>query len=191
MRHLKELVPAILILALLACAKPPQAEIDAAKAAVAKAAQDADIVTYAADSLKKAQNLLAQMQTELDAKRYDKVKTLSVEATAAAEKAKADAQTNKEQVKAEASALIDAVKKALPEAEKTIASAKKVRGIKLDFTALTKEMTDTKTAIADAEKNFANGDFMAAKNKAAAVQVKLADGAKMISDAVRAATKKK
>lgn len=48
LRFLKVLIPVVLVATLGACAKLPQAEIDAAKAAVAAAAQVADVITYAA-----------------------------------------------------------------------------------------------------------------------------------------------
>jgi len=191
MRHMKILLPAALILALLACGKPPQAEIDAAKAAVTKAAQNADIATYAPESLKRAQDMLAQMQKELDAKHYDKVKTLAMEAAAIAEKANGNARANKEQVKADAAALIDAVKKALLSAKKTIASSKRLRGIALNFKALDSDVAAAKTALADAEKDYESGAFMSAKNKAADIQAKLADDEKLVAEAVQATTKKK
>ncbi len=191
MRHMKILLPAALILALVACGKPPQVEIDAAKAAVAKAAQNADIATYAPESLKRAQDMLAQMQKELDAKHYDKVKTLAMEAAAIAEKASGDAKANKEQVKADAAALIDAVKKALASTGKTIASSKRVRGIALDLKAMDRDMAAAKTALADAEQDYESGAFMSAKNKAADIQAKLADDEKLVGEAVQAATKKK
>ena len=191
MKHLKTLSLAALILFVFACAKPPQAEIDAAKAAVAKAAGNADIVTYAPETLARAQDALARMQTELTAKHYDKVKTAALEAASAAEKATADALANKEKVKADAAALIAVVKKALPETEKTIASAKKIRGIKLNFTGLAKAVADAKATVAAAEKDFASGDFMGARNTAAGVQTSLADDGKLVADAVQAATKKK
>jgi hypothetical protein len=191
MRYLKILLPAALILALAACGKPPQVEIDAAKAAVAKAAKNEDIVTYAPDSLKRAQDKLTQMQKELEAKHFDKVKTLAMEAAAIADKAAEDAKANKEQVKSDAAALIDAVKKALPGAAKTIASAKKIRGIVVDFKALDADVAAAKADLADAQKEYESGAFMSAKNKAAEIQTKLADDVKLVSDAVQAATKKK
>ncbi len=77
MKYAKHVLTALLILGLFACAKPPQAEIDAAKAAVAKAAANSDVVTYAPEALAKAQDALSRMQTELTAKHYDKVKTLA------------------------------------------------------------------------------------------------------------------
>jgi len=191
MKYAKPVLAALLILGLFACAKPPQAEIDAAKAAVAKAAANSDVVTYAPEALARAQDALSRMQTELTAKHYDKVKTLALEASAAAEKALSEALTNKEKVKADAAALIAAMKKALPEAEKTIAAAKRIPRTGLDFTALAKALAGAKTSLAEAETDQANGNFMAALNKASAVQTALADGERTVANAVQAATKKK
>jgi hypothetical protein len=191
MKKIKWLIPALTILVLIACAKPPQAEIDAAKAAVAKAAQNADVVTYAPDSLKAARDALDKMQSALDAKQYDKTKAAAVEAVAAATKAEEDARANKEAVKTEASALIEAVKKALVDTDKTIQSAKKARGLKLDFKALDKDIADGKKSIADAAMDFESGSFLTARDKAKAVQTKLADDEKLVSDAVQALSKKK
>jgi len=191
MKYAKHVLAALLILGLFACAKPPQAEIDAAKAAVAKAAANSDVVTYGPEALAKAQDALSRMQTELTAKHYDKVKTLALEASAAAEKAISEALANKEKVKADAAALIAAMKKALPEAEKTIAAAKRIPRTGLDFSALAKALAGAKTSLAAAEADQANGNFMAAWNKASAVQTSLADGERTVTNAVQAATKKK
>lgn len=191
MRYAKTVLAGLLILGLFACAKPPQAEIDAAKAAVAKAAANSDVVTYAPEALAKAQDALSRMQTELTAKHYDKVKTIALEASAAAEKAISDALANKEKVKADAAALIAAMKKAIPEAEKTVAAAKRIPRTGLDFAALARALAGAKTSLAAAEADQANGNFMAAWNKASAVQIALADGERTVATAVQAATKKK
>ncbi|MCX7029893.1 MAG: DUF4398 domain-containing protein [Spirochaetes bacterium] len=191
MKFAKRMFAALLILGLFACAKPPQAEIDAAKAAVAKAAANSDVVMYASEALARAQDALSRMQTELTAKKYDKVKTLALEASAAAEKAITEALANKEKVKADAAALIAAMKKALPEAEKTITAAKRIPRTGLDFAALAKALTGAKASLTAADADYANGNFKAAWNKATAVQTALADGSKTVADAVQAATKKK
>lgn len=199
MKALKVLIPVALVLALGACAKPPQADIDAAKAAVDSAAKNADIALYAADTLKTAKDKLAQMQADIDAqakkgavsRRYDNVKKLALEAKSAAETAKTDAGRNKEQAKADAAAMIDALKKAFPEAEKKIAAAKKVRGIALNFTALARQMANAKAAVAAAEKDLADGNYAAAKEKAASVQAQMTEAEKAVADAVQAATQRK
>ena len=191
MSSLKIFVPILLVLALFACAKPPQADIDAARAAVAAAAKNPDIVAYAPDTLKSAQDKLAQMDTELAAKHYDKVKTLAIDAKATAEAAVNDAARNKQKAQADARTLIDALNKALPEAEKKAAAARNVRGIKLDFGALAKQLADAKAVVADADKDYAAGNYADALRKALVVQNQLNDGEKAVSDAVHAAAARK
>jgi len=191
MSSLKLMIPMLLVLALFACAKPPQADIDAARAAVASAAKNADIAAYAPDTLKSAQDKLAQMDTELRARHYDKVKTLALDAKTTAEAAVNDAARNKEKAQADARTLIDALKKALPAAERKAASARNVRGIKLDFDALGKQLADAKAAVADADKDLGAGNFAAALRKAIAVQAQINDEEKAVSDAVQAAAARK
>jgi len=189
MRFLKVLVPVVLVAALGACAKPPQADIDAAKAAVATAAQNADIVAYAADTLKTAQDKLAQMQTELEAKHYDKVKSLAIEAKAAAETAVNDSAKGKEKAQADATTLIESLKNTLPDAAQKLAAAKKVKGLKLNFGTFAKQLQDAKVALADAQKDLDAGSFSTALQKATAIQAQVSDGEKMIADAIAALKK--
>jgi len=191
MKFAKVFLPIVLALVVGACAKPPQADIDAARAAVAAAAKNADVVAYAPDTLKAAQDKLAQMETELTAKHYDKVKALALDAKATAGTAANDAARGKEKAQADATALIDALKKALPDAAKKVAAARQVRGIKLDFAALTKQLSDAQAAVADADKDLADGSFASALQKAMAVQTQLSDGEKAIADAIQAAGKGK
>jgi hypothetical protein len=191
MKGLKVLIPVALVLALWACAKPPQADIDAARTAVAAAAKNADVVAYAPATLKSAQDQLAQMETELAAKHYDKVKTLAVQAKATADSAAGDAASGKTKAQADATALVAALQKALPDANAKIAAARRIAGVKLDFAALTQQLAAAKTALADAANDLSAGNYASALQKATAVQTQLDDGAKMISDAVAAATNKK
>ena len=190
-RYLKVILPVLVVLAVAACAKPPQADIDAARTAVANAAKNADVVAYAPDTLKSAQDKLAQMDTELAAKHYDKVKTIALDARATAETAINDAARNKEKAQADATTLIDALKKALPDANKKLAAAKRVRGVKLDFAGLTAGLAAAKGTLADADKDQAAGDFASALQKANAVQATVNDTEKAVSDAVQAATSRK
>ena len=191
MKALKVLLPVALVLALGACAKPPQADIDAARAAVAAAAKNADVVAYAPDALKAAQDKLAQMETELAAKHYDKVKTLAGDATKAAQLAVSSAPVGKQKAQADATALVAALQKALPDASAKIAAARRVPGVKLDFAALNQQLTAAKAALADADNDITAGNYASALQKATAIQTQMDDGAKMVSDAVAAATNKK
>jgi len=88
-----------------ACASPPNADVDAAKAALDRAVTDR-AGQYAAESLKVAQDARAALDAELKAqegkwvKSYDKTKELAVAAKAAGDKAAADAVAGKEKADA-------------------------------------------------------------------------------------------
>lgn len=96
-----------LVLTVTGCASPPSADVDAAKAAVDKAAT-AGAGQYAAESLKAAQDARAALDAELKAqegksfKSYDKTKELAIAAKAAGDKATADAVAGKEKADAAA-----------------------------------------------------------------------------------------
>jgi hypothetical protein len=191
MKLLKVVFPVMIALVVAACARPPQADIDAARAAVAAAAKNQDVVAYAPDTLKSAQDTLAQMESELTSRHYDKVKALALDAKAAAATAATDAASRKAKAQADATALIAALKQALPDAAKKLSEARRVRGIKLDFGALTKQLGDAQAALADADTDLSSGAFASALQKANAVQAQLTDGEKAIADAIQAATRRK
>ena len=95
------------------CSTPPNADVDAAKTAVDKAATEgAD--RYAPESLQSAQAARAALDAELKAqegkwvKTYDKAKELAVAAKAAGDKAAADAVAGKAKADAVAKARADA-----------------------------------------------------------------------------------
>jgi hypothetical protein len=190
MRFLKVFIPVVLVAALGACAKPPQAEMDAAKAAVTAAAQAADIVTYAGDTLKSAEDKLTQMDAELGVKNYDKAKRLALEAKAAAVTAAKDAAEGKEKARADATTLVNSLKESLPAAEQKIEAAKKIKGLKLDLNASARQLSDAKTAVEDAAKDLANESYASALQKASMVQAQLNDFEKQLSDAEQAAKNK-
>jgi TonB family protein len=87
------------------CASPPNADVDAAEAALDKAATDG-AGQYAPESLKAAQDARAALDAELKTqegklfKSYDKAKELAVAAKAAGDKAAADAVAGKQKADA-------------------------------------------------------------------------------------------
>ncbi len=195
MRFLKIFIPLLVLAMLAACAKPPQAETDAAKLALDTAVANPDVAAYAPGALQAAQDRLAQLQSELDAqaakgalsRKYDEAKNMALEAQAAAEGLAAQAATAKEQTKAEAMTLLNELAIAVPEAEKGLAAAKRVRGISLNFPSLTSSLAQAKTEVAAADAAYNNGDFATAKATAAAVKDSLAMGQQVVADAVSAA----
>jgi len=130
------------------CAAPPSADVDAAKAAVDKAAADrAD--QYAAASLKAAQDARAALDAELKAqegkwvKSYDKAKELAVAAKAAGDKAAADAVAGKEKAeavaakaKADAAARARAARRAPVRVGGQIKPPTKVKDVKPEYPAI-------------------------------------------------------
>ena len=87
------------------CASPPNADVEAAKAAIDRAATDR-AGQYAAESLQAAQDARAALDAELKVqegkwfKSYDKTKELAIAAKAAGDKAEADAVAGKEKADA-------------------------------------------------------------------------------------------
>jgi len=104
-----------LAVVLTGCAAPPNNDVDAAKAAVDKAASEGG-GQYAAESLKSAQEARSALEAELNTqqgkwvKSYDKTKELARAAKAAGEKAAADAAAGKEKADAIAKAKADAAR---------------------------------------------------------------------------------
>ena len=107
MRVIVRSLPIALGLAIIVtgCGSPPTRDVDAARAAVDKAAADR-AGQYAAESLKVAQDARAALDAELKAqeaklfKSYDKTKELAVAAKGAGDKAAADAVAGKEKAEA-------------------------------------------------------------------------------------------
>jgi acylphosphatase len=190
MRFLKVFIIVVVVAALGACAKLPQAEIDAAKTAVAAAAQLGDIVTYAGDTLKSAQDKLAQMETEVGARNYDLAKRLALEAKTVVETAANDAAKGKKKAQADATALVDSLKEAVPAAEKKVGAAKKIKGLKLDLQGFEKQLSDAKVVVADAAKDLSDESYVSALQKASKAQAQLTDIEQQITKAEQRASNK-
>ncbi|MDP3180038.1 MAG: DUF4398 domain-containing protein [Spirochaetaceae bacterium] len=181
----------LIALFIVSCARPPQAELNAAKAAVEKASQDPDVERYAAEDLARAREALSRAQTDVQARRYDKAKASALEASAAAAKALADAPAAKARAKDAAAAQIAELKAAIPEAEKLIVSTKKVKTVRLDSAAAAKIIAAAKAALEEAERDYLAGDYIGAQGKAEGAKNSIADLSREISTAVQAATRKK
>ena len=113
-----------------ACAHPPQAEIDAARAALDAASRNADVITYAPDSLRRAQEKMDALDAEiaLQAKRsglsrnYDAAAVLAKEAADLSVRAGTESLEAKRHVADDAAGLVDAVTAAIPTFESTNAA---------------------------------------------------------------------
>jgi hypothetical protein len=169
----------LLVVAVLAvgCAKPPQQEIDAAKAALA-ASETAEAPKYAADAWDKAQQADAAVKAELEAQQakfalfrsYTKAKQLIADATAAANAAKEAGIAGKEKAKNEATAAVEAVKTALGNADTAMVALEKCRrkpkDLKKDLELMKGNLDGYKSQVTELDAKFGREDFLGAKAQA-------------------------
>ena len=113
-----------LILAFMGCAKPPEAEKQAAKSAM-DAAISAGADKYATDSLDAAKKIWDTAESQMKEKKYEEAKKSYIDATAAFKKASME--TEKKAVADQANAALAAVE----ESWKNVAAAAKKMGKKL------------------------------------------------------------
>ncbi len=164
---------ALILVSMNGCSKPPQADIDGAKAAI-DAARSADAGTYAPNSLRAAEDAQAQLEAELKAQEdkfslfrsYKKASELAAVAKAAGEKAQADAKAGKEQKKNEAQTAISEAKTMLEEAKTDLASAPTGKGTQPDPAAMKADLDGVAATIAEAESAFNAEKYTDAKAKA-------------------------
>ena len=159
------------------CAKPPQQEIDAAKAGLA-AAEQSEAPKYAADAWDKAQQADAAVKAELEAQQakfalfrsYTKAKQLIADATAAANAAKEAGIAGKEKAKNEAQAAIDAVNTALAGADTAMAALtncrRKPKDLKKDLVLMQGNLDGYKSQVTELTGKMGREDFLGAKASA-------------------------
>jgi len=164
------------------CSSAPTAEITATKAAIT-AAQIDDVQTYAADSLKTAEDTLAQATSEVQTQEgknglsrdYKTASELLKQAKDAAVKAQADAVANKAKTKADAEVLIAGLATQLADAKKVLATAPKGKDTKAELEALQNDLKSADEAAVAASAALAQGKYMDALGQAKAAKEK-ADG---------------
>ena len=187
---------AALISVLAACAHPPQAEIDTAHAALESASRNPDVITYAPDALRRAQEKVNALDEEisLQAKRsglsrnYDAAAVLAREASDLSARAGTEAVAAKQQIADDAAGLVDAVTAAIPTFESKVWAAKRVPRIKLDIITHLQLVPDqARAAVDDARKDIASGAFAAAKARLMAAKDQLSSSEETITEQTRIA----
>ena len=180
-----------MFLLVLSCAQPPKAEVDAARAAVAAAQSDPDVVTYSADALQQAKDTLARMEQFLKDGKYPDAKAAALQATSLATTARQAVAAAKQQAQSDATAIVADAKKQLNALLPTVAAANRTKPRGLDLTALANDLAAAQSKLADADSALAAGRFTDARDGASSVKAALSDIEKRISDAIQAARKKK
>lgn len=181
-----------LILAFLmaGCAKPPQQQMDAAKAAVeACKAEGADV--YAADEFKKLNDDLQAALDQVTAKKYKQAKEMLIKVAADADALKATIPAKKEEAKKAAVAAQGEARTALDEAKALLEKAPKGKGTKADIEAFTADLKGLEDSFPEVQASIDTGDFIGAKNKAVAIKDKAASISEQIKQAIEKVQKKK
>jgi hypothetical protein len=196
MRNMRPLVMLAVLLLLASCAKPPQAEIDAAKAAMDATAKSADVVTYAPDELRLAQEKIAALDAEVAAqarrsplsRNYDATRALARDAADSAAKAVMTAAAAKDQVAREAASLADEITTTIPQFESKVWSAKRVPRIKLDLILPLGLLPEqARSVVQDARQDINAGAFATAKAKLQAIKDQLSACEETIAEQTRIA----
>jgi len=178
-------IPAFfIILALvLACAKPPLADMESAREAVFRAENDENAAQFAGSSLARARDALKLMESEADSKRYDAAKTHAMEAIAAAEKAIADGQAASVRARDEAASLLSSLKPEIEETSRNVNGARYSQ-LNLDFDQLDREISGAYNKADQAERDQAQGRYQDAIDTAMGVRSDLYGINQRISNAV-------
>jgi hypothetical protein len=196
MKLVRALAIAVLLSLLAGCAHPPQAAIDAARTALEAASRSPDIVIYAPDALRRAQDKMNALEAEIDrqahrsalSRNYDACAALAQETTDLAAGAGTAAESAKKQVASDASGLVDEVSAAIPGFESKMWAARRVPRIKMDLIAALASVPDqARAAVDDARKDIASGAFAAAKARLMAAKDQLSSSEETITEQVRIA----
>ncbi|MBI1924220.1 hypothetical protein HYR99_08200 [Candidatus Poribacteria bacterium] len=171
----RTVVSVIFVLGLIVsgCAKPPVAQVDAVKAALADA-KTAEADRYAKDEYSTANSSLAAAQSEIDhqnsrfalLRKYNQAKQMLTKAQADAQAAKSAADTNKAQVRSEAESTLQQTQTAIADAKTLMESAPKGKEGKAALELIQTDLTTLETSLPDVTTTITSGDFLAAKDQA-------------------------
>jgi len=193
---------AIAMVALLSsCGKVPQAEIDAANAAIA-AAQTAEANVYVPTEFTAVQDSMNAINAAVEAqksklfKKFGPIKEKLTATVTLANKVAADAAAKKEETKAEVTKLMTDIKTVLDENKTLITKAPRGKEGAAVLEQIKTDMTAIDAQVADAQASFDKGTYMdalnkikAANDKATSINTELKDAIAKVKGATKAAMK--
>ncbi len=159
------------------CAKPPQVELDKAKAALNTAAE-AEAATYAPQDWQAAQDAINAVNAEMEVqankfalfRSYKKTKELIAAAETAATQAEQAGRAGKEQARQESQAALDLVRTALTDAQNMLAELdkckRKPKGFKQDMELLQGNLDGLNASLPEVESAMTSEEFLTAKSLA-------------------------
>jgi tetratricopeptide (TPR) repeat protein len=155
------LIILVFFLVILGCAREPKKELAAAQNALEKAKEAqadryaSDIFTQAENSLKEAENLIAQ-------KNYGEAKNLLITAKGMADTAISQALINKDDAKTDAEGAIGESQKAMEQLKETQKIALQSK-LPKDKTDLSQQLPNWEDQLKKAQEEYNNGNFDVAK----------------------------
>ena len=160
------------VVAVVSCGSPPQAELDAAQAALDSAKQ-AGAEAYAADAYNRAKNTLADAKAKVEQSEYDAAKTAAIQAKDQADLAKSLAESTKVRIRDEAQAIVTRVSNAIGDAGSAVNGAPRGKGADGDLDQLRADLGQAEAALGDARSSLSSGNFNAALEQAKSADSKL------------------
>lgn len=178
------------------CAKQPTEELEGAKASVVAAMQEG-AEKYAKDDLKSLNDSLAMAMEEIQTqekktfKNYDKAKEMLASVKSQAEALKVELPERKARMKNDAMAAEAAARTAVDEAKGLLAQAPKGKGTMADIEALKSDVDGLESSLGEVQGLIQSEDYLAASDKANAIQGKASEVSAEISRAMEKVGKKK
>ena len=168
----------LLVFLLSSCGEVPQADIDAANAAL-EAAKTAGADTYLPDQYNAAKktldNALAMVEEEKSAmfSNYDEAVVQLTQAKEAADKAAQDAPAKKAEVKAEVESMVAQIGEMVKETKMMWKKAPRGKGTTEPLKQIKAEIEATESSVGDVTATLEQGDYLLARQKAQAIVAKL------------------
>jgi chromosome segregation ATPase len=187
---------ALVCVALIAvgCAKPPQQELDQAKASVA-AAEQAEAAKYAPEAWEQAQRSMSAVNAELDAQNakfalfrsYTKTKQLIADSGQAADQARDAALEGKQRARAEAQQAIDAANASAEQAQQLMADLencrRKPKDLRKDLEMMRGNLDGYTSQLGEIQAAFDREDLFGAKSQAESLKGQIDAMAQELQDA--------
>ena len=162
----------VLALAFVSCAQPPEEELKAAEDAIAKA-QRAEADVYATEVFRNAKNTLADARSKVEKSDYEGAKASAIRARELADQSASQAATSKQQMQAEATALVGRLATGLADARAQLEGAPKGKGADENLDQLRSDLGQAEASSSEAKASLSSGKAKDALAQAKAAEAKL------------------
>jgi hypothetical protein len=192
------IVSSVVAVALMSgCAKAPEQDVVAAKAALEKA-QTVEAERYASAEFNAAKDSLNAALVEIEkqnsafplVRNYSRAKALLASAASISASTEQKAAAEKEKVKVEVDTLIAQLAASVAQADSLLTKAPKGKEGKEALEAIANDIAQVKTANEEATASVTAGDYMGARDKASAAMEKITAIKDELNNAIAKTTKK-